>query len=84
MFDFSPFTNVTLWYFVILLIVAFPMIYVTKSIFMGLIPMIAFTSWLSLSGYLKLWYLYVMLFMIVTIFVLLYVIPFIVPREGGS
>lgn len=72
------------WYFVVMFLFMFISAYSTGSILVGLLPTVGLTAWLSLSGYLDLWYLYVILVIVGILFSVKVLAPMVVQNMGGG
>lgn len=83
MIDLTPFTNVIVWYFVVIFVIVFPLILATGEVFISLLPAVAVTTWLSLAGYIPLWYMFLILLIVSFVFTFIYIVP-IITKKGGD
>lgn len=84
MLDLSLLAEPLTWWFVAIFVMSFLMIYTTRNIVMAMIPAVTITAYMSISGFLPLWYGWVVLLILSVSFAVLFVLPIVKHIAGGG
>lgn len=78
-------TQPMIWFLVLGMLFGLLSIYTTGDVVLGLVPMTGMVAWLSVSGYIALWYFYTILLVVSILFTIRYLVPLVVSSGiGGS
>lgn len=77
-------SDATLWYFLLMLILGLSIMMITSNIVLAIVPMVGMTAWLSIAGYIALWYAWVILFILALGIVVKYILPIVMAGGNGG
>lgn len=84
MIDIGGIISTQVWYLVIIFAFSFPIAFVTGDVMMGIIPAVSITVFLSIKGFLPLWWSLIILLLVAGAFAKIFILPLITGAGGGG